>query len=90
MTTEFLTIKFANFSKCYCHGIPKKNSAFGQFSLILPPPRPLQNANFINIVVSASLKEVPFIMFVSQGRWSAFRVAGRESSNRSLRASHLA
>ena len=33
----------------------KKNSVFGQFSVNFPPPRPLQNANFINIVVSASL-----------------------------------
>ena len=35
---------------------PKKNSVVGQSSLIFAPsPDPLRNANFINIVVSASL-----------------------------------
>ena len=34
---------------------PRKRSVFGQFSVKFPRPNPLQNANFINIVVSASL-----------------------------------
>ena len=56
MTTKFLTIKFAKFPNFIVMDIPrKKNSVFGQFSVNLPLPDPLQNANFINIVVSASL-----------------------------------
>ena len=31
----------------------RKNSVFGQLSVNYPLPNPLQNANFINIVVSA-------------------------------------
>ena len=55
MTTKFLTIKFAKFPNFNVMEIPRKNSVFGQFSVNFPLPDPLQNANFINIVVSASL-----------------------------------
>ena len=47
--------KIRKISKIYCHGISQERGAFGQFSVKFPPPQPLQNANFINIVVSASL-----------------------------------
>ena len=55
MTTKFLTIKFAKFPNVIVMEFPRKNSVLGQFSVIFPLPNPLQNANFINIVVSASL-----------------------------------
>ena len=51
--------KIHKISKFYCHGISqekKKNSVLAQFSVRFPLPNPLQNANFINTVVSASLK----------------------------------
>ena len=57
MTTKFLTIKFAKFPNFIVMEFPrKKNSVLGQFSVEFPLPNPPQNANFINIVVSASLK----------------------------------
>ena len=43
-------------SKFYCHDISQEKHRFGQFSVKCPLPNPLQNANFINIVVSASLR----------------------------------
>ena len=55
MTTKFLTIKFAKFPNFIVMEFPRKNSVLGQFSVKIPLPNPLQNANFINIVVSASL-----------------------------------
>ena len=55
MTTKFLTIKFAKFPNFIVLEFPRKNSVFGQLSVKFPLPNPLQNANFINIVVSASL-----------------------------------
>ena len=57
MTTKFLTIKFAKFPNFIVMEFLKKNSVFGQLSLNFAPP---QNANFINIVVSASLKVLDF------------------------------
>ena len=57
MTTKFLTIKFAKFPYFIVMEFPRKNSVFGRFSVNFPPPQPLQKANFINIVVSASLIE---------------------------------
>ena len=57
MTTKSLTIKFAKFPNFIVMEIlRKKNSVFGQFSVNFPLPDPLQNANFIDIVVSASLR----------------------------------
>ena len=56
MTTKFLTIKFAKFPNFIVMELPRKNSVFGKFSVNFPLPNPLQNVNFINIVVSASLK----------------------------------
>ena len=47
--------KIRKISKLYCHGSSRKNSVFGQFSVNFPSPTPFQNANFVNIVVSASL-----------------------------------
>ena len=55
LTTKFLTIKFSKFPKFIVMEFPKKNSVLGQFSVNLPLPNPLQNANLIDIVVSASL-----------------------------------
>ena len=55
MTTKFLTIKLVKFPNCIVMEFPRKNSVLGQFSVTFPLPNPLQNANFINIVVSASL-----------------------------------
>ena len=47
MTTELLTIKFANFPIFWVMEFPKKNSILGHFSLIFAPsPTPF----FINIV----------------------------------------
>ena len=57
--------KIRKISKFYCHGIPKKNSVLGPFSVNFPLPNPLQNANFVNIVVSASLIMGSFYM----GSW---------------------
>ena len=49
--------KFANFSDFYYHGISQEKTVFffHNFPSIPPPLDPLQNANFINMVVSASL-----------------------------------
>ena len=60
MTTKFLKIKFAKFPNFIVMEFPKKNSIciWGQFSVNFPLPNPLQNANFINIVVSASLRNL--------------------------------
>ena len=58
MTTKFLIIKFARFPNFIVMEFPrkkKKNCVLGQFSVNFPLPNPLQNANFINIVVSASM-----------------------------------
>ena len=55
MTTKFLTLKFAIFPNFIVMEFPKTNSVWGQFPINLPLPNPLQNAKFINIVVSASL-----------------------------------
>ena len=56
MTTKLLTIKFAKFPNFIVMEFPRKNSVLGQFSVNFPLPTPFQNANFINIVVSAPLK----------------------------------
>ena len=49
--------KIRKISKFYCHGISQQNKRFWTiFHKFSPLPDPLQNANFINIVVSASLK----------------------------------
>ena len=65
MTTICPTIKFAHFSKFYCHAISHEKqpfwTIFPQFSSL---PDPLQNANFIDIVVSASLINLNLIPFV--------------------------
>ena len=59
MTTKFQTIKFAKFPNYIVMDFPRKNSVLGQSSVNFPPPpTPLQNANFINIVVSASLMDL--------------------------------
>ena len=55
MTTTCLTIKFAEFPNFIVMEFPRKNSILGQFSVNFPLPDHLQNANFITIVVSASL-----------------------------------
>ena len=55
MTTKFLTIKLVKFPNFIVMEFPKKNSVLGEFSVKFPVPNPLQNAKFINIVVSASL-----------------------------------
>ena len=55
MTTKFLTIKFEEFPNFIVMEFSRKSSVFGQFSVNFPLLNPLQNANFINIVVSASL-----------------------------------
>ena len=55
MTAKFLTISYANFPNLIVMGFPRKNSVFGQFSLIVPLPDPLQSATFINIVASVFL-----------------------------------
>ena len=57
MTTKFLTREFAKFPNLIVMEFPSKNSVWGQFSVKFPLPNPLQNANFINIVVSASLRK---------------------------------
>ena len=56
MTTKFLTIKFAKIPNFIVMKFPRKNSVLGQFSVKFPLPNPLQNAIFIIIVVSASLR----------------------------------
>ena len=53
--------KIAKFPIFFVMEFPRKNSVLGPFSGNYPPPQPLQNANLIIIVVSASLK----LMFVS-------------------------
>ena len=55
MTTKFLTLKFAKCTKFDCHGISQEKWFCTIFPQFPSPPDPLQNANFINIVVSASL-----------------------------------
>ena len=55
MTTKSLTIKFAIFSEFYGHGISQEKTMFLHNFPQLPPLTTLQNANFINVVVSASL-----------------------------------
>ena len=62
MTTKFLTIKFPKFPHFIVIEFPRKNSVLGKkIPVNFPLPNPLQNANFINIVVSASLNVyVPF------------------------------
>ena len=58
MRTKCLTIKFAKFPNFIVMEFPRKNSILGQFSVTLPLSNTLQNANFINIVVSASLLQL--------------------------------
>ena len=58
MTTKFLTIKFAKFPNFIVMEFPRKIALWDKFPSIFPLPNPLQNANAINIVVSASLTEV--------------------------------
>ena len=77
MTTKFLTIKFAKFPNLIVKEFPRKNSVFGQFSVNFPLPNPLQNANFINIVVSAFLT-----IFI------AHQADSPESLESSIRANH--
>ena len=81
MTTKFLTIKFVKFPNFIVREFLRKNSVLGQFSAKFPLPNPLQNGNFINIVVSASLKEGGFQMvqraaFSSRGnlllQWNSY------------------
>ena len=55
MTRKFLTIKFVKIPNFIVMEFPRRNSVLGQFSVKFPLPNPLQNAHFINIVVSASL-----------------------------------
>ena len=55
MTTNFLTMKVVNLPKFCCRGLWQENQRFSTIPFKFPPPRPLQNANFINIVVSESL-----------------------------------
>ena len=72
MTTKFLTIKFAKFPNFIVMEFPRKNIVFGQFSVDFPPPpTPLQNANFINIVASASLKKLgcSWEWYMSKRNW---------------------
>ena len=60
MTTKFLTIQFAKFPNFIVMEFPRNKQRFGQFSVNFPLPNPLQNANFINIVLSVSLKMLEF------------------------------
>ena len=77
MTTKFVTIKFAKFPSFIVMEFPKKNSVLGQFSVIFHLPNPLQNANFVNIVVSASLI---IGAFVQELGWSPrFRIVGHQA-----------
>ena len=55
MTTKFLTIKFANFQFLLSWNLPGKIGFLGAFSVNFPLPSPLQNANFTNIVILASV-----------------------------------
>ena len=59
MTTKFLTIKFANLSNYIVMEFPGKERFLDKFSRNFTLPDPLQNAKFINIVASASLKMGP-------------------------------
>ena len=61
---RLLRIIFA-FSRFYCHGVPKKNSAFAQFPLC--PNAPLKHTNFIFIVVSPSQMLEGFLEGALQG-----------------------
>ena len=62
MTTKFLTIKFAKFPNFIVMEFPRKKTEFWTiFRKFSPLRNPLQNANFINIVVSASLTLLPCI-----------------------------
>ena len=54
MTTEFLTINFAKFPNFIVMEFPGKTGFLDNRPYIFPLPNPLQNANFINIVVSAA------------------------------------
>ena len=47
--------KIRKISKFYCRGISQEMVFLENFLSIFPLPNPLQNANFINIIVSASL-----------------------------------
>ena len=54
MTTKFLTIKFAkfsNFPNFIVREFPRKSSVLDNFPSIFPLPNPLQNANFINMLL---------------------------------------
>ena len=54
MTATCMTIKNHKFIPFYCHEISKRNSVFGQFSLDFPFPKPFQNAEVVDIVISAT------------------------------------
>ena len=46
----------------------RKNGALGQFSVKFALPNPLQNANFIKVVLSASLNLLPLLVLTHRGR----------------------
>ena len=76
MTIKFLTKKFIIME------FPKRKSLFVQFSLIFrPPPDPLQNANFVSIVVFFGVSDkvqLQATMLLAQRRLAGKTEHGRD------------